>query len=64
MLVNGKDYPIYYGKLKKNVWSHQPDNMNLMTMITMITIDGMLIVNDHNKRSLMINDGIDDTNWW
>ena len=23
VLVNGKDYPIYYGK--KNVWNHQPD---------------------------------------
>ena len=49
---------------KKNVWNHQPDNMNLMIMITMIIIDGILIINDHNKRSLMINDGIDDTNWW
>ena len=24
MKVNGKDYPIYYGKIK-NVWNHQPD---------------------------------------
>ena len=24
MKVNGKDYSIYYGKIKKNVWNHQP----------------------------------------